>query len=190
MAVNKENNDQLFAGDVKMEQTLEVAGGITDTSSRQVFISAQLGVVGDTAGFVISGDDGSVSIPASTANGDLIIPLSGVGGLQIGDQVTQIELIGEITSSGGSVGWDFALRRNRWDSSTGLSGATLIGTADIDSVTAGATVGPGGGQEISLTHTHTVRDDEVLYADLEVTTAASTSMEVIGILVTFNTPAS
>ena len=64
---------------------------------RKLWVPASLGKVGATAGWVSNSDDGLIRLPASQTSSTWVIPLVG---LNIGDRVTAVRVIGQVESVG------------------------------------------------------------------------------------------
>lgn len=140
---------------------------------------------GATAGWVVAAATDihrCATLPASHTNSTLVVPISG---LQVGDIITNMFLMGQIESGGNTVTLDWALHK------------TTTATADIvdSSVQAGSQVTATADRTLTSTNCtvalgtpDTVAAGEVFYALLTGTTAAATDIDFQGVGITFTRP--
>ena len=148
--------------------------------NRQITINAASGRAGATAGWASpsahSGftNAGIVGLPASQTASTWVIPIDG---LEVGDVITSFSVVAQVESAGGAVTLDADLRKftnaaaNATDASVGAitQVAVTADTAVADSKTFAAA--------------ETVSAIESYYVLLTGTTAASTDVQLMGIVV-------
>lgn len=154
-------------------QVSEAGVVVSKRTSRNRVIPAAIGKVGATSGFVPANADNLslATCPASKTASTLIVPITG---LKVGDVLQGISIQGELSSVGGAVTVDLAIR-----SGTSASGSitdALIGSMTQVALSASAILSAANALLSGLAHA--VVASENLYALITVTTAASTSVAI------------
>jgi hypothetical protein len=155
-------------------------GGAVIRAGRQIIIPVCGNAkVGATAGWVITGgtNKNSATLPASQTASTLVIPISG---LEVGDTVTAVDVVGQVESAGGNVTLSMDVRKLT-AAAEDLTDASLatdnVGTLVADTVLSSANLGVTGLTEV-------LAATEALYVLLTGTTAASTDIDVMSLVVT------
>lgn len=135
--------------------------------------------VGATAGWVITGGTNMshATLPASQTSSTLVVPITD---LQIGDTVTGVSITGQVESAGGNVTLTMDVRKLTnvaADNTDASLGTGNVGTLVADTVLSSANLKVTGLTEI-------MAEGETLYVLLTGTTAASTDIDVTGMVVT------
>lgn len=135
--------------------------------------------VGATAGWVITAGDNisHATLPASQTNSTLIIPITD---LQIGDTITGVSVTGQVTSAGGAVTLPMDVR-TQTTASGGNTDASL-GTSNVGSLVANTLISSANLKVTGLTTILT--EGKTVYLLLTGTTAASTSIDITGLVLT------
>lgn len=135
--------------------------------------------VGATAGWVITGGTNMAhaTLPASQTSSTLVIPITD---LEIGDTVTSVSVTGQVESAGGNVTLTMDVRKltNAAADNTDAS----LGTGNVGTLTADTIISSSNLKVTSLTET--MAEGETLYVLLTGTTAASTDIDLTGLIVT------
>lgn len=148
--------------------------------ARQITVNAASGRVGATAGWASpsahSGftNAGIVGLPASQTASTWVIPING---LDVGDVITSFSVVAQVESAGGAVTLDADLRKftNAAANATDAS----VGAITQVSVTADTAVA----SSKTFTTAETVAATESFYVLFTGTTAASTDIQLMGIIV-------
>lgn len=137
---------------------------------------------GATAGWTVNSgvDTEYANCPASQTAATLIIPLPG---LNPGDTITGFRLNGAVISAGGAVTVDAALHK-QVPTSGAVPTDTSIGAITQVAVTANALLSSANTRKASLSES--VADGNTYYLIITVTTAASTSVNLVGATVEYN----
>ena len=165
--------------------TLAVTGDTTLTAGlvragRQIVVPiCGNAKVGATAGWVVTGgtDIAHATLPASQTSSTLIIPITGV---EIGDTVTAVGVTGQVESAGNNVTLVLSVRKLTTaaaDNTDAELDTDNVGTLTADTQIASANLGVTGLTEV-------LAEGETLYALLTGTTAASTDIDITGLVVT------
>jgi hypothetical protein len=135
---------------------------------------------GATAGWVVAGatNKALVTLPASQTASTLVIPLDG---LRIGDEITGFSLVGQLDSAGNAVTLDAQLRK--MTVATAGNTDALVGSMTQVSVTADTALSS---TNTSKTVSDTVGADETFYMLITGTTAAVTTAEIQGVIISIN----
>lgn len=135
--------------------------------------------VGATAGWVITGGTNiaHATLPNSGTGGTLVVPITG---LQIGDTLTAVSATGQIESAGGNVTLTMDVRKLTNAAADNVD--TSLGTDNIGTVTADATIQTHGLAVTGLTEI--VAEGETFYALFTGGVAASTDIDLTGLVVT------
>lgn len=146
--------------------------------NRQLLVSALRGKVGATAGWVITGatDKSHATLPASQTGSTLVIP---IWGLEVGDTITAFHLVGQIESAGGAVTLDADLRSETVAAADNVDASVgAITQIAVSADTAlSATQGKSGLSAV-------VAVDKTYYLLVTGTTAASTDIDLLGVVLT------
>ena len=135
--------------------------------------------VGATAGWVVTGGTNicHATLPASQTNSTLVVP---VDGLLIGDTVTAVGATGQVESAGGNVTLVMSVRKltnAAADNTDAELGTDNVGTLVADTVLSSANLGVTGLTEV-------LAEGETIYVLFTGTTAASTDIDLTGLVVT------
>jgi len=157
-----------------------VIGGSFERTGRQVVVPiCGNAKVGATAGWVITGstDIAHATLPASQTASTLIVPITG---LEIGDTLTGVSIMGQIESGGNTATLSLSVRKLT-NVAAGNTDAELdndaTGNISADTVISSANLAVTGLSE-------TLAEGETVYALLTGTTAASTDIDLTGMLIT------
>lgn len=138
--------------------------------------------VGATSGWVITAgtDKYSATLPASQTNSTLVIPIQG---LEVGDTLTAVAVVGQIESAGNTVTATLDVRKLT-AAAADLTDASLA-TDDLGAgVTADTLLNDTNGNLKVTGLTEVLAADESVYALLTATTAASTDIDIQAIVAT------
>ncbi len=135
--------------------------------------------VGATAGWVITGGTNicHATLPASQTASTLVVPITG---LAIGDQLIAVSATGQVESAGGNVTLTMSIRKltnAAADNTDAQLGTDDVGTLTADTILSSANLAVTGLTEV-------LAEGETLYALFTGTTAASTDIDLTGLLVT------
>lgn len=136
--------------------------------------------VGATAGWVITAgtDKYSATLPASQTSSTLVVPVTG---LEVGDTVTGVAVVGQVESAGGTVTITMDVRKltaaaaDLTDAS--LATDNLGAGVTADTILSAANLGVTGLTEVMAA-------DESLYVLITATTAGSTDIDLMSIVAT------
>lgn len=157
-------------------ETLKISGA---ERIKTIFLPAQLGKVGGTAGFVMSAADNIslATVPAGVTAGKFVVPVTG---LNVGDIINSFYAVGQIESAGNTASITVELRKMT-AAAADVADATIDTTgavsATADTIISSANVAK------TLTSAETVGADESFYFLVTVTTAASTDVALQGIAI-------
>ena len=169
------NDAKTFGGAVTFSSTVTRAG-------RKVSIPVCGNAkVGATAGWVITAgtDKYSATLPASQTSSTLVIPITGI---HVGDTVTAVDVVGQVESAGNTVTMTMDVRKltaaaaDLTDAS--LATDNLGAGVTADTILSSANLGVTGLTEV-------LAADESLYVLITATTAASTDIDLMSIVVTY-----
>lgn len=134
---------------------------------------------GATAGWVSEGTTNlyNATLPASQTASTLVVPITGV---EIGDTVTAVSLMGQVESAGNIA--TVALDVRKMTSAAADVTDASLGTDASGNITADAIISSANVAVTGLTEV--LAEGEVLYALITATTAASTDVVLTGMLVT------
>jgi len=137
--------------------------------------------VGATAGWVITGGTNicHATLPASQTSSTLVVPITG---LEIGDTFTGLSIQGQVESAGNNVTLVLSVRKL-----TTAAGAVVdaeLGTDNVGTLIADTLISSANLAVTGLTET--LAEGETLYALLTGTTAASTDIDLTGMIATVN----
>lgn len=135
--------------------------------------------VGATSGWVVTGgtDICHATLPASQTSSTLVIPIAG---LEVGDTITAVSVVGQVESAGNTATLALSVRKQ-----TSAAGDNV--DAEIDSDTSGDLTSDTllSSSTLGVTSmTEVVAENESFYVLLTGTTAASTDIAVMSIVVT------
>ena len=135
--------------------------------------------VGATAGWVVTGgtDICHATLPASQTSSTLVVPITG---LCIGDTLTAVSATGQVESAGNNVTLVMSIRKLTTAAAANTDaelGTDNVGTLTADTVLSSSNLAVTGLSE-------TLAEGETLYALFTGTTAASTDIDLTGLLVT------
>lgn len=160
--------------------TLVESDALAVLSSRQMVIPiCGNAKVGATAGWVITGGTNicHATLPASQTNSTLVVPITGVN---IGDTVTDVSVDGQVESAGGNVTLVMSVRKITTAAAAIVDaeiGTDNVGTLTADTVISSSNLAVTGLSEV-------LAAGETLYVLLTGTTAASTDIDLTGLIVT------
>jgi hypothetical protein len=140
--------------------------------------------VGATAGWVITGgtNKNSATLPASQTGSTLVIPIEG---LQVGDIVTGVAVVGQVESAGNTVTAAMDVRKltsaaaDLVDAS--LATDNLGAGVTADTILSAANLGVSGLTEV-------MAENEALYVLITATTAGSTDIDLMSLVVSVTRP--
>lgn len=135
--------------------------------------------VGATAGWVITGGTNiaHATLPASQTGSTLVVPIP----CQIGDILKAVSATGQVESAGNNVTLTMSIRKLTTaaaDNTDAELGTDNVGTLTADTILSSSNLVVTGLSE-------TVAEGETLYALFTGTTAASTDIDLTGLVVTF-----
>lgn len=135
--------------------------------------------VGATAGWVITGGTNicHATLPASQTSSTLVVPISGVS---VGETVTAVSATGQVESAGNNVTLTMSIRKLTTaaaDNTDAQLGTDDVGTLTADTVLSSSNLAVTGLTEV-------LAEGETLYALFTGTTAASTDIDLTGLIVT------
>lgn len=139
--------------------------------------------VGATSGATVNHADNLASlfrVPASQSACTVVIPISG---LKVGDIITSYNLNGQIESAGGTVTIDAALYRGAGVAADNTATAITGGGIVQLSVTADTLLSSANTAPASMT-AETLAANETVFLLVTVTTAGSTDVDVLSVMVT------
>ncbi|MCC6775647.1 MAG: hypothetical protein IT537_03265 [Hyphomicrobiales bacterium] len=136
-------------------------------------------LAGSGAGWVLAADDAVnlLTLPASQTSEVVGIAIPG---LQVGDIVTAVGVVGQVESAGGNVTLAMDVRKHTAaaaDVADASLGTDNVGTLTADTILSAANLGVTG-------LTETMAADEMLYVNLTGTTAGSTDIAIMALVVT------
>ncbi len=152
---------------------------LTGRSEQDVIPICGNAKVGATAGWVITGGTNicHATLPASQTNSTLVVPISG---LKIGDTLTAVSATGQVESAGGNVTLTMSIRKltnAAADNTDAEIGTDNVGTLTADTILSSANLGVTGLTEV-------LAEGETIYALFTGTTAASTDIDLTGLIAT------
>lgn len=135
--------------------------------------------VGATAGWVVTGgtDICHATLPASQTSSTLVVPVTG---LHIGDTLTAVSVTGQVESAGNNVTLVMSLRK--LTTAAGANTDAELGTDNVGTLTADTLISSANLEVGS--QTEVLAEGETVYALLTGTTAASTDIDLTGLVVT------
>lgn len=159
----------------------EVATDRITTSQRRVIPVCGNAKVGATAGWVVTAGTNicHATLPASQTNSTLVVPIP----CNIGDTVTAVSATGQVESAGGAVTLTMSIRKLTTAAADNTD--AQLGTDDVGSLTADTVLSSANLAVTGLTEV--VAEGETLYALFTGTTAASTDIDLTGLVVTVTT---
>lgn len=169
-----------FSGTLTLSGATTLSGSITKAGRKKMMQRAK---VGATAGGVVNAADNKNSaarVPQSQTASTLVFIVEGI---PQGATVTAIAVIGQVESAGGAVTVDAALRKQTAAAADLTDAAVTNGAITQVSVTADTALSAANAGVTGIAEV--IGDDETLYVLVTVTTAASTDVDLQGILVTF-----
>lgn len=157
-------------------------GTFTRTGKQAVVPICGNAKVGATAGWVITGGTNicHATLPASQTSSTLVVPITG---LNIGDTLTAVGATGQVESAGANVTLTMSIRKLTTaaaDNTDAEIGTDNVGTLVADTILSSANLGVTGLTEV-------LAEGETLYALFTGTTAASTDIDLTGLVVTITT---
>lgn len=134
--------------------------------------------VGATAGWVVTAGTNicHATLPASQTASTLVVPIP----CDIGDKITAVSATGQVESAGGNVTLVMSVRKltnAAADNTDAELGTDNVGTLAADTILSSANLAVTGLSEI-------VAEGETIYALFTGTTAASTDIDLTGLIVT------
>lgn len=150
-----------------------------DTSSQDLIVPVCGNAkVGATAGWVITAgtDKYSATLPASQTSSTLVVPIPG---LNVGDTVTAVSVVGQAESAGNTATLAMDVRKltaAAADLTDASLGTDTSGNLTADTIISSANVGVTGLTEV-------LAANESLYVLLTGTTAAATDLDIMSIVV-------
>ena len=156
-------------------------GKITQASRKRIIPVSGNAQVGATAGWVITGtDQNSIRLPAGQTSSTVTI---GITGLNVGDQINKVTVIGQVESAGGNVTLVMSVRKLT-AAAADLTDAE-IGTDNVGTLTADTILDEAVAALQVAGLTETLAADEAVYVLLTGTTAGSTDIAIMAILVEY-----
>lgn len=154
-------------------------GALTRTGRQLVVPICGNAKVGATAGWVITAGTNicHATLPASQTSSTLVVPITG---LEIGDTLTAVSATGQVESAGGNVTLVMSIRKLTAvaaDNTDAELGTDNVGTLTADTLLSSANLAVTGLSEV-------LAEGETLYALFTGTTAASTDIDLTGLVVT------
>lgn len=184
--VHKVNLKQLFTNELEVDGPAQFDGPVTINGgltrvARQLWVPAIVGMVGGTAGWLVTGVAGGLAtLPAEETASTLEIPITG---LHIGDTLTGVSVVGQVESAGANATMVLSVRKT----TAGVADFTdaELDTANMGTITADTLISSVG-TPIAVTElTEVLAEGEHLYARLTGTTAALTDIAVAGLIATY-----
>lgn len=159
--------------------TIEAGAAVTRPGRQVVIPICGNAKVGATAGWVITGgtDICHATLPASQTASTLVVPITGI---EIGDTFTGLSVQGQVESAGNNVTMVLSVRKL-----TTAAGAVVdaeLGTDNVGTLTADTLISSANLAVTGLTET--LAEGETLYALFTATTAASTDIDLTGMIAT------
>jgi ABC-type iron transport system FetAB permease component len=157
--------------------TVESGGSIAYNPVKRLYRAGAK--AGATSGWAVAGTTNiaDITLPASQSGSTLVIPITG---LRVGDTITGFSLVGQIESAGGTVTVDAALRKLTSAAADNVDAS--VGAITQLSVTADTAMSSANAGKTSLTEV--VGENEAFYVLVTATTAASTDISLMGVVVT------
>lgn len=159
----------------------EVATDRITQSVRRVIPTCGNAKVGATAGWVITAGTNicHATLPASQTSSTLVVPIP----CNIGDTITAVSATGQVESAGGNVTLTMSVRKltnAAADNTDAELGTDNVGTLTADTILSSSNLAVTGLSEV-------VAEGETIYALFTGTTAASTDIDLTGLVVTVTT---
>lgn len=159
--------------------TLNIGGSINRAGRKIVTPICGNAKVGATAGWVITGADNicHATLPAGQTSSTLVVPVTGI---EIGDTLTGVSLMGQVESAGGNVTLVMSVRKlttAAGDNTDAEIGTDNVGTLTADTLISSANMAVTGLSEV-------LAEGETIYILLTGTTAGSTDIDITGLLAT------
>jgi hypothetical protein len=167
-------------GNQTINGTKTFSGSIVRASRQIVIPICGNAKVGATAGWVITGGTNicHATLPASQSSGStLVVPITG---LEIGDTLTAVDVVGQVESAGNTVNLVLSVRKltsGAADNTDAELATDNVGNLAADTVLSSANLGVTGLTEV-------LAANESLYALLTGTTNASTDIDLMSLVVT------
>lgn len=136
--------------------------------------------VGATAGWVITGSTNRshATLPASQTAATLVVPITGI---PVGATITAVSCTGQVESAGNNVTLTMDVRKITSAAADNVDAS--LGTDDVGTLTADTVLSSSNLAVTGLAET--LAEGECLYVLLTGTTAASTDIDLTGIIVNF-----
>jgi hypothetical protein len=173
------NGLRLEADELDVSGTVTLTGAVT-RAGRQMIVPIQgNSKVGATAGWVITAgtNKSHATLPASQTSSTLVVAIPG---LEVGDTVTAVAAVGQVESAGGNVTLVMSVRKQvaaAADNTDSELGTDNVGTLVADTLLSSANLGVTGLTEV-------LAADEIVYVLFTGTTAASTDIDLLSLVVT------
>jgi len=169
----------LDSAEVATDRITLGTGTLTRTGRQNVVPICGNAKVGATAGWVITGGTNicHATLPASQTSSTLVVPITG---LNIGDTLTAVSATGQVESAGNNVTLVMSIRKltnAAADNTDAELGTDNVGTLTADTILSSANLAVTGLTEV-------LAEGETLYALFTGTTAASTDIDLTGLVVT------
>ena len=172
-------SDAAIGGDLTVTGDSTLTGALVRAARQIVIPVCGNAKVGATAGWVITAGTNicHATLPASSTASTLIVPITG---LEIGDTLTGLSVQGQVESAGNNVTLVLSVRKltnAAADNTDAELGTDNVGTLAADTTISSANLAVTGLTEV-------LAEGETLYALLTGTTAASTDIDITGLLAT------
>lgn len=157
-----------------------VIGGSYERAGRQVVVPiCGNAKVGATGGWVITAGTNicHATLPASQTGSTLVVPITG---LEIGDTLTGVSVTGQVESAGNNVTCVMSVRK--LTTAAGANVDAELGTDNVGTLTADTLISSDNLEVTGLTEV--LAKGETVYALFTATTAASTDIDITGLVVT------
>ena len=169
------NDAKTFGGAVTFSST------VTRTGRQMIVPICGNAKVGATAGWVITAgtDICHATLPASQTSSTLVVPISG---LCVGDTITRVDAVGQVESAGNNVTLVMSVRKltaGTADNTDAEIATDNVGTLTADTEISSANLG------VVLGTPEVLAATETCYVLLTGTTAASTDIDLMGLVVTY-----
>lgn len=171
----------ILAENLTVSSTLTASGSVVRTGRQVVTPVCGNAKVGATAGWVITAgtDKYSATLPASQTSSTLVIPVTG---LEVGDTLTAVAVVGQVESAGNNVTLTMDVRKLT-AAAADLTDASL-GTDNVGTLTSDTVLTDANGNLKVSSLTEVIAADESVYVLLTGTTAASTDIDIQSIVAT------
>lgn len=173
------DNELVLGGSVTVSGTQTITGTQVRAGRKIVTPICGNAKVGATAGWVITGADNicHATLPASQTSSTLIVPVTGI---EIGDTLTGVSLMGQVESAGGNVTLVMSVRKLTTAAADNTD--TEIGTDNVGTLVADTLISSANMAVTGLTEV--LAEGETIYILLTGTTAGSTDIDITGLLAT------